>query len=446
MRDICLDAKQVVVWLGEEGTAQCAIDMCKYLQQQEDDYLFTIDEAARHAEGFQACDDLFNKRPWWKRTWIIQEVYHRNPVLVHIGKLRIGLDDLFDMWSEYLTQSQVIDYLHDVDDPPYSQLLLHFMRIIPHPTYTLRRERARLEERLDDLHNLSVLTGLFRGQEASDPRDKIFALVGISTGKCGIKADYNLKLPEVYVRVTRMLLEDSLYLLLQVDSLNRPVPPQEFPSWVPDYSTTQQSVAWHMAFLAPEFAAAPPKREYSVVDCFANGEEENSIFCLQEVYVAIVIGVHEITQGANNIDCFRLIRYDDDPGKRDGAFEYEEWPLDASEITILNTSWAPHATQLGDIIVVADGCPIPLVLRKSGAFYFVLGGCWLIDSKLESDFPHLIRSDPWLGGESHAVESPSARLRDDPGFSDVMRGSVWGNGNSGKESIWDSAREVFKLR
>jgi len=62
------------------------------------------------------------------------------------------------------------------------------------------------------------------------------------------------------------------------------------------------------------------------------------------------------------------------------------------------------------------------------------------------DFPHLIRSDPWLVGELHAVESPSARPRNDPGFSDVMRGSVWGNGNSEKDSIWDSAREVFKLR
>jgi len=99
MREIFLDAEQVVVWLGEEGSAKSAIDLCKLIKERAprgDDPL-SAEELAQHSEGFQACGELFHQRPWWKRTWIIQEVLHTNPVKVCIGKLRMGLDDLYYM-------------------------------------------------------------------------------------------------------------------------------------------------------------------------------------------------------------------------------------------------------------------------------------------------------------------------------------------------------------
>jgi hypothetical protein len=63
----------------------------------------------------------------------------------------------------------------------------------------------------------------------------------------------------------------------------------------------------------------------------------------------------------------------------------------------------------GDIIIVAKGSSLPLVLRKTGDYYLLVGGCFLIDSQI-----------------SHFGEDQGrAFTADGPGFSSIMRGSVW---------------------
>ena len=76
---------------------------------------------------------------------------------------------------------------------------------------------------------------------------------------------------------------------------------------------------------------------------------------------------------------------------------------DAREVTFLNTSWGPLWTEIGDIIVVAAGSELPLVLRKDGDFYLFIGACLLIDSQL-----------------TH----PPTDLAADPGMSDIMHGNL----------------------
>lgn len=84
------------------------------------------------------------------------------------------------------------------------------------------------------------------------------------------------------------------------------------------------------------------------------------------------------------------------------------WPVSESEQpapTFENTSWGPIMAENRDIIVVAAGCKIPLVLRRHDDKYLFVGGCWLIESKVD------VRKLEWECGELD-------------GFSKIMYGSV----------------------
>lgn len=57
--------------------------------------------------------------------------------------------------------------------------------------------------------NLLHLLRLTRGREASDPRDKVFALTGIlnMSQKRGVETDYNLDTETVYSKCARLIVE-----------------------------------------------------------------------------------------------------------------------------------------------------------------------------------------------------------------------------------------------
>lgn len=454
MREIFLDAERVVVWLGEEGTAQQALDLCKLLQEGKDfitdaggGILMSQEELAHHLEGFQACDDLFHKRSWWRRTWIVQEVYHTNPVEVYIGKLRVDLDDLARMWGQYFTWSLNLRYASG--DEPNDVAFFNVISDIIQPIYIISRERERIQKRDIEPYTLSILTWMFRGQEASDPRDKLFALVGISSERHCFEADYNLPCRDVYVDVTRKLLANTSYPLLQTEALDRSVSCENLPSWVPDYSSRQRSAARVIRLYSSEFAAAPPKNQWTLVDWTSASTEDDGIFCLQGVYVAVVTGVYtERAHGLDGVEGFTLIRYDEDQTIRNEVLDLGDWPSVASEITPYNTSWGPYEAKIGDIIVVAEGCPMPLVLRKHDDFYLLVGPCLLITSDLEGSdlFLNVILSEGTTifdNGEKNRYTS----LCDIPEISDIMRGRTWGNPKyfEGAEGIWESAKEEFRL-
>lgn len=86
MRKIYLAARLVVVWLWLEGTAQVALDFCKSIEEgnsSKKDFA-EVDEVPYQMK-LEACHDLFYGRAWLERMWVIQEVYHGNPVVVQIG-------------------------------------------------------------------------------------------------------------------------------------------------------------------------------------------------------------------------------------------------------------------------------------------------------------------------------------------------------------------------
>jgi len=107
MRDIYLFASQVVIWLGPKHDAQDAIKLCKALsaeaekegkvKDKDPKAASTVGKIFYAAPSGQrvAARDLFFARPYWSRSWILQEIMHHGDAQVYIGDLEpIPLEEI----------------------------------------------------------------------------------------------------------------------------------------------------------------------------------------------------------------------------------------------------------------------------------------------------------------------------------------------------------------
>ncbi|KAI0431688.1 heterokaryon incompatibility protein-domain-containing protein [Xylaria sp. FL1042] len=145
------------------------------------------------------------KRPWFRRVWILQEVANARRALVCCGAISVRAQ-VFAMAPILLRVD--LDY--------HVESVFQLM-----PTFSgknLQETRSR---------NLcSALLG-FRGSESSDPRDKIFALLGLCGGQypdpnSWIVPDYTQTESEViHITASYIMGESDKQYLLEIDELQR---------------------------------------------------------------------------------------------------------------------------------------------------------------------------------------------------------------------------------
>lgn len=192
MRTIYLQAGRVVVWLGEEGTAQLAIDFCRRRQQiMESGLNEDIEEPPTEdndiEEDIKICWDLFMGRKYWARLWVVQEIHHHNPVLVQIGKVSIDFGELYNLYATY--QRTSIARLLKIEwqgEPqitlPYGFHSWNFERLVNFQSvlFKVGRYRESIAEEPNRAIRLSSLLLDLQEQQATEPRDRVYALLGIA--------------------------------------------------------------------------------------------------------------------------------------------------------------------------------------------------------------------------------------------------------------------------
>jgi hypothetical protein len=183
--------------------------------------------------------------------------------------------------------------------------------------------------------------------------------------------------------------------------------------------------------LSNEFSA---NRGLSVTDVhYSSASPSPNILVIKGLYVGVITGTHiaPLLHDGDTDDKIKLIRYDRNPHNRHNLSppQLEPWPAPdvSAPVNLSNTSWGPWWALVGDIVVVAAGSTVPLVLHpvapsKTSSFsssptppssqeqgppaYHLVGSCMLIDSQLRT-----------LG--------LAGNLSDEPGFSRIMFGSAW---------------------
>ncbi|KAL8904683.1 MAG: hypothetical protein Q9207_003102 [Kuettlingeria erythrocarpa] len=244
------------VWLGEEDEYTApAMELLDALEPVELQKLKRIDplapcdgmeELCREELGFSidprawtALSWLY-KRRFFRRVWVLQECALSMAKMWVCGSRLINPDKLLVV-SDYLLSSgwSNLRGFDNVGAAP-SALAMH------PASYTSLLLRSMMDQ--GPTFGSRLVTALVHSRmcESTDPRDKIYALIGFFDGSHEerrsyqiLSPDYTKSVGQIYLEATDFLLNDSedlLVLSLGNDRTHRKL--KGLPSWVPDFSVT----------------------------------------------------------------------------------------------------------------------------------------------------------------------------------------------------------------
>ena len=262
MSEIYSHAESVIVWLGvEDEYAAPAFEAIEKIEEENTEkspsfmawltYIYTGSTAIFDAEVVAAnilaslnyprkivkdgvAISHLLERTWWSRVWIVQELALSKEVLMVCGSLQI---DFLDTFVFQLPTFRVPDSFTDLVGSPsvvYALQAARFADVKGIEACVLSEIKLRKSADKDksqwvspngnellsitpiphDENKLSiqVLGTMTRWFQASDPRDHVFALLGISgTGgkDHGIIADYSMSTAELFVKYGRLFMQGS---------------------------------------------------------------------------------------------------------------------------------------------------------------------------------------------------------------------------------------------
>jgi hypothetical protein len=157
--------------------------------------------------------------PYFTRVWIIQEVAVSSKVEVSCGSESVTWDDLMTAISSCID---------------FGVQILYDMRSTEHPRSI---EAARISTREGVEWDLLELLVRYRSFQASDQKDKIYALLGLANARHGVKPDYrtSFTVEDAYIAAGKSLLTTSPHLNLLGIPRAASLTQSKLPSWVPDW-------------------------------------------------------------------------------------------------------------------------------------------------------------------------------------------------------------------
>jgi hypothetical protein len=173
-----------------------------------------------------ATRDLFSS-PWFNRMWVVQETIMAREVVFNYGMYSVP------GWIIHAGLRIARDFV-----PALKFSLLNFTTV-----WAFRRALCRHPHHSHEEHkgrgDLRSLLMTFRTRDATDPRDKVYALLGITSDdseKLGITVRYDRSVAATYTEAAIAILKSkgdlSILELLKPVTGHTP----DLPSWVPDWA------------------------------------------------------------------------------------------------------------------------------------------------------------------------------------------------------------------
>jgi hypothetical protein len=208
MGRIYKEAEQAVIWLGQ-GTRET--DLIMDSMKQLHDNIIKIEGDWRRLAQFQMkpCRagwregmELILRRPWFRRIWILQEIANARAAIVFCGNKSVSARTFTHVPS-----------LLGLQPDTHCQAVLDIMPGL-----------SRKESWWKDKRDLYTLLVKFRNSEATDERDIIYALLGISSDI--YQSDFLL--PD-YTKSLEQVIRDTTLFLLFHKKLDSSL--YKFPNW-----------------------------------------------------------------------------------------------------------------------------------------------------------------------------------------------------------------------
>jgi Heterokaryon incompatibility protein (HET) len=245
MNDIFRYASAVVAWVGDPSAnsslamdhIKCAANAIQDLKQSDQpitpDTLRQSPGCRYPSPAWQALGDLL-RRPWFQRVWVVQEIaVSEKAYLYHSGK---KVD-----WSRL---AFVIETLSELDLGEWckDKKTLEYPRGYGSVRQMNKIRNYILQGMYGDLPLVFRKTLDF---DSTDPRDKVFAILGITRDGQNWRSrpDYHASIEDVYIQSvvrmvrTQQLLKTKMVLdFLHLAGIGWPQRLKFLPSWVPDWS------------------------------------------------------------------------------------------------------------------------------------------------------------------------------------------------------------------
>ncbi|EXJ76591.1 uncharacterized protein A1O5_01099 [Cladophialophora psammophila CBS 110553] len=225
MQHIFRRAANVLVWLGRLMSDAMenfilAINK-KALSNRDFRSSWSEAEVREHQDGIVEFTGL----EYWHRTWIIQELALARSVHFIFGSQRFTMKDLEKGLFVALMPTALGQLLRDIRHIANASDLLSL---------------ATTESRDGNAGRLTQLLYMSRCSRCSDPRDRIYGLLGIMTNMFDadfLEADYEQSTMDVYTNFAGRLISKSgsLAILNQTEHVFNSV--VGLPTWVPDWSS-----------------------------------------------------------------------------------------------------------------------------------------------------------------------------------------------------------------
>ena len=259
MAKIYSGAENVLVWLGDEdditANAISCLESLVRLRDVSFDEL-TLDEIDASIgfrpwlsdkndrtyiphDHWRSLKRLLCERPWFRRVWVYQEIAMAYEATVICGTHAIDWDILYT----------ACDTIHALNihagqrgTPRDASFVIAHIRLMGKRREAILRLRGEQEtESQGPAINYPTFERLlcdFRSLEATDPRDKVYALLALALiDEILPKPDYSLTVRQVYTSVARNLLgADGSHNLRCLSYVQKTNESYELPSWVPDWT------------------------------------------------------------------------------------------------------------------------------------------------------------------------------------------------------------------
>lgn len=249
MRSIYQNAQSVAIWLGlENNKSALAIEFARELASCPQEEIGAFVQDPTHTECLEALVVLFRRQYWW-RIWVIQEVSCARNSTVYCGAEEMSWTELDSVCDILKTE---IAFLHGLfyARPSYVRTLTH--------GGPRSLQLSRYSPNLDVPPLLELLLS-HKSKKSTDPRDKVYALVGIcSTRDTFGRINYSRSMRDIYTHTARHIISTSGKLdVICVKQHDRSQ--FDLPSWTPDWTRpppNRGALVVGLQHHEPEFAAA----------------------------------------------------------------------------------------------------------------------------------------------------------------------------------------------
>jgi hypothetical protein len=377
---------RVIVWLGRaEGKGDLAVAAMNFLNVRANRHaIMRRDHGSQCVENLRqliaVLEDFF-RRPWFSRCWIRQEVSAAKRITVQCGssvtswnamkrtsntlwRLRQKLRGLtFSTTQGSTGEDANSGTIRMEQDLPLRYLKRHWV-LGQSVLTTMGDIRSVWYYQTGGLMDLLMVSRLF---EATDPRDKVYSVLGLaqtpidnepdgspaSNGTASMRIDYSASVSEVYQRAAKYLINRdlSLDILCILPDHRDGSSSADLPSWTPDWRvpTSRIPLKANFEYFTYKFGAAGFTR------CSPQDPANGGKLRVRGFAVALLTQLLPLTPMSIPHPPEQLVGHAElfDPARHTRRFA----------MTGRGPAIVPAGAEEGDWVVVLMGCKMPVVLR-----------------------------------------------------------------------------------